>query len=85
MKRRKIRCYVEDVFVENEKNKIYFYMQDGWNLSLAICSQCGEIFAINFENPKTHNLCISDIGNGLICPNCSYGLGDTLKNIRNFF
>jgi hypothetical protein len=57
--------------------QVYYVIYDGWsNVSLATCINCGELFVIDWENPKS----ISEIAASKTCPKCDAVLNDTLRN-----
>jgi DNA-directed RNA polymerase subunit RPC12/RpoP len=53
---------------------------EGWSKnSLATCIECGELFVIDFENPKFDNLNLIEIVGNTFCPKCNSKLKDTIK------
>jgi len=81
--KRKIRCYITLASVApNIYNyPVYSLFHEGWsNFSLVTCSNCGELFVIDWENPKTKGLTIRDIAASNNCPSCNSPLRDTLQD-----
>ena len=81
--RRKIRCYIALAHVApNIYNyPVYLFSYEGWsNFSIVTCSNCGELFIIDWENPKTKGLTIREIGESGNCPTCNSLLRDTLQD-----
>lgn len=83
MKKKKIRCY--RTFAQVAPNvfnyPVYFMAYEGWsNFSLATCINCGELFVIDWENPKTKGLSVQNIVGSIKCPNCKVFLKDTIKD-----
>lgn len=86
MNRRKVRCYIAyadagGIF----NNEVLCLVQEGYRLQLVTCINCGEIFLIDLENPKTKNLSIERIANGMSCPSCSTPLADSLRKYPETF
>jgi hypothetical protein len=63
MKKKKIRCYKTLAHVApNIYYPVYFLSYEGWsNFTLETCINCGELFVIDWENPKTKELNIKEI------------------------
>lgn len=60
---------------------VYFIGYEGWsNFSLATCTNCGELFVIDWENPATKGLTITDIVSIKKCPTCNFLLKDTIQD-----
>jgi len=81
--KRKIRCYITLASVApNIYNyPVYSLFHEGWsNFSLVTCSNCGELFVIDWENPKTKGLTMRDIAASNNCPSCNSPLRDTLQD-----
>jgi len=81
--KRKIRCRITLAHVApNIYNyPVYVVSYEGSsNFSLLTCSNCGELFVIDWENPKTKELTTRDIGGSNNCPVCNSLLGDTLRD-----
>jgi len=81
--KRKIRCYITLACVApNIYNyPVYALFHEGWsNFSLVTCSSCGELFVIDWENPKTKGLTIRAIAASNNCPSCNSPLRDTLQD-----
>lgn len=79
---RQIRCY--KVFAEVSPGvynyPVYCISYDGWsNISLATCINCGELFAIDWENPLSNGLNIEKIASSYVCPKCGVSLKDTIR------
>ncbi len=87
MKTRKIRCYYSYAKAGNKfNNKVYYTIEEGWSkISLCTCLRCGELFAIDFENPNSVNLTIKDFGIGNFCPKCGSDLESTLEKYPEKF
>ncbi|HLP20899.1 MAG TPA: hypothetical protein VK174_11390 [Chitinophagales bacterium] len=86
MKKRKMRVY--STFVEAHgkyNNEIFCPVQDGYKLLLAICTNCGELFVIDMENPLTCNLTVRDIAKHSLCPQCNSPLFATLERYPETF
>ena len=86
MKTRKIRCY--RAFAEANgvyNNEVCFVAPDGYRLVLATCTKCGEIYAIDFENPKTAGLNVRQIAAGKTCVRCGSDLAETASEYPQTF
>jgi hypothetical protein len=73
MKKKKIRCYKVHANVRQGafNYPVYNVVKDGWsNFSLATCTNCGELFVIDWENPATKGLNIVDMAATHLCPTC---------------
>jgi hypothetical protein len=82
MIKKKIRCYkvFANVFLGIYNYTVYCMLREGWsNLSLSTYINCGELFVINWENPKTHKKTINEIAGISCCPTCGFLLNDTLR------
>lgn len=93
--RKKIRCIVR---YENVVEGIYNYaiflpLKSGWsNNSLYTCTNCGELFVIDWENPETENLNAKQIAGSTLCPTCNLTLSlhlvsypETIRISENLF
>ncbi len=82
MIKKKIRCYtvLGNVYPGISNYPVYCVVYEGWsNFSFATCIQCGELFVIDWENPKTEGKSITEIASSSCCPTCNSFLRDTLK------
>ena len=83
MRKKTIRCYkaFANVYSGVYNFPVYYIIYKGWsNFSLATCVNCGELFVINWENPKTKGLSINAIADSVCCPTCNSLLSETLRN-----
>ena len=81
--KRKVRCYktLAQVAANIYKYPVYVLFYEGWsNFSFVTCTNCAELFVIDWANPKTGGLIIKDIAKSDKCPTCSSFLKDTLQN-----
>lgn len=85
MKKRHVRCYVRYFQWDGVTEKVYYLVEEGWKQSLNICIKCGELFFIDWENPKTSGLTIQQIANKKVCPSCTEGLASTLRSYPDTF
>jgi len=85
MKKKLIRCYLSTLVIDNTSTDVYYLTQEGWKKSLCICTNCAELFCINWENPKTLGLSINQIANNQTCPKCGLSLESTLKDYPETF
>ena len=81
----KTRCYQSRLRLSDTNIDIFYLVQEGWKKSLATCINCGELFVIDWENPKTSGLDIHKIGSGQSCPKCNSKLEKTLRNYPETF
>ena len=77
MKIRRIKCFLTFVSplpgIYNQP--VYNILHDGFsNLNLATCLNCGELFVIDYENPKTFQILLHDLVEKLKCPTCEHNL-----------
>lgn len=83
MQRKKIRCFIK---YENIANGVYNFrvflpVKSGWsNNSLVTCTNCGELFVIDWENPETKNLSVKQIASSNTCPSCNVLLSKFLAS-----
>lgn len=87
MKKRSIRCYkvYANVYQGVYNYLIYIPLQDGWSsFSFVTCMSCGEIFVIDWDNPITERMSISEIAGNQLCPICKLTLRDTLKKFPEY-
>jgi len=83
MKKIQVRCYktLANVYSGIYNYEVYYLVYEGWsNYTLATCINCGELFTINWENPKTKGLSISEIADSYSCPKCNSSLKDKIKD-----
>ena len=85
MKKRHVRCYERYFQWDGVPEKVYYLVEDGWKQSLNICIKCGELFFIDWENPKTLGLTIQQIANEKVCPSCADSLASSLKSYPDTF
>lgn len=74
MQKKKIRCLIkyENVARGVYNHKVFLPLKSGWsNNSLVTCTNCGELFVIDWENPKTENLSVKQIAGSTLCPSCN--------------
>jgi hypothetical protein len=81
--KRKIRCYITLAHVAlNVYNyPVYVLFHEGWShFSFVTCTNCGELFVIDWENPENKGLPIRNIAASNNCPTCNSLLRDTLQD-----
>jgi hypothetical protein len=86
MKRIKVRCYkaLANVYPGVFNHPVYYLTYEGWaNYSLSTCINCGELFAIDWENPKTKGLNIHEIAGHDPCPKCKVLLSSSIRDYPN--
>lgn len=74
MQKKKIRCLIkyENVALGIYNYKVFLPLKDGWsNNSLVTCTNCRELFVIDWENPETENLSVKQIAGSTLCPTCN--------------
>jgi hypothetical protein len=60
---------------------VYVLFHEGSShFSFVTCTNCGELFVIDWENPKTKGLTLRDIAASTNCPTCNSPLRDTLRD-----
>ena len=82
MIKKKIRCYktLANVYPNLYNYPVYYIVNEGWsNFSLNTCINCGEIFVIDWENPKTQDKSINELASSKICPICNSSLESTIR------
>ena len=83
MKKRSIRCYKEyvNLYPNIYNYLVYFPLREGWSsFSFVSCMNCGEIFVIDWENPLTKGMSISETASNSTCPTCGMPLKETIKD-----
>jgi len=83
MQKKKIRCLIkyENVGLGIYNYKVFLPLKGGWsNNSLATCTNCGELFVIDWEDPATENLSVKQIAGLTLCPTCNVVLSMYLAN-----
>lgn len=81
MQKRTIRCYLTTSVFDNTSTDVYYLLYQG----LYICINCGELFYIDSEDPKTSGLTIDQIAINHSCPKCNFNLVSKLKNYPETF
>lgn len=74
MQKKEIRCLIkyENVAQGIYNYKVFLPLKSGWNNnSLVTCTNCGELFVIDWENPETENLSVKQIAGSTLCPTCN--------------
>jgi rRNA maturation protein Nop10 len=80
MKKRQVRCYRGWAEAAGRCNiEVFYALSDGYRIELFTCTECGEIFVVDFENPDFHGRTILDIAMAKVCPRCGGKLNETLK------
>lgn len=86
MNKRMVRCYKAYAEAGGFFNNPVFYLaQDGYRLELATCINCGEIFVIDFENPRLAGRSIAEIAGEACCPSCHHKLMLSLRRYPETF
>jgi hypothetical protein len=83
MQKKKIRCLIkyENIALGVYNYKIFLPLKSGWsNNSLVTCTNCGELFVIDWENPETENLSVKQIAGSTLCPSCNVVLSTCLAS-----
>jgi hypothetical protein len=86
MNKRKVRVYV--AFADAGgiyNNEVLFTSADGYRSQLAICIGCGDLFAMDLENPATSGLTLEQIAGAKTCPDCGAALSVTLRSYPETF
>jgi DNA-directed RNA polymerase subunit RPC12/RpoP len=83
MKIKKTRCWKGYAYLNGINNIEVYYIavSFGYGHTLYTCKKCGEVFVIDFENPRFHNLSINEIVKDIKCPNCNLEL---INNILKY-
>ena len=81
MKKKSIRCYLTYVSplpgIYNQP--VYNSVRDGFSsFDFATCLNCGELFVIDKENPKTFQKPLHDLAGNVKCPTCKNKLSEVL-------
>jgi hypothetical protein len=81
MKLRKVRSYRGFASTHGKFNiEVVYTLSDfGYCNKLFTCMECGEIFVIDFENPKFAGKTAQDIAGETVCPKCGIPLRDTIR------
>lgn len=86
MKKRKVRCYRGYASMGSIQNiPVYYTMSEGYNIQLYMCSHCGEIFVIDWENPLFKGKNVARIAGNSDCPTCSKALATTITKYPETF
>jgi hypothetical protein len=83
MEKIKVRCYKAfgNVYPGVYNYPVYYFAYEGWsNKTFATCIHCGELFVVDWENPKTKGMSVYEMEYSEDCPKCNVALKDTLKN-----
>jgi len=83
MRKRKIKCYITLARVAPNvySYPVYVLFHEGWShFSFVTCTNCGELFVIDWENPKTKGLTAWNVAASSTCPTCNALLRDTLQD-----
>ncbi len=79
MKRRKVRCYIGRATLGPVRNiAVYYTMSEGYNIQLFMCSHCGEVFVVDWENPLFEGKDAKSIAGNSACPTCGKALKVTI-------
>jgi hypothetical protein len=87
MKRRKVRCFKTLAHVAPNifNYPVFFLVYEGWsNFSFATCINCGELFVVDWENPKTKDLTLEMIASSSKCPTCNNLLKEFIRNYPEY-
>ena len=83
MKKKRIRSFVSYVNVAPGvyNQPVYNVIHDGFsNFSLATCLDCGELFVIDKEDPKTYQKTMQQLAGDLDCPTCKHVLAQSIAS-----
>lgn len=85
MKRKAIRCSKVFIDINDLFNQpVYLIANGGWsNFRLFICSNCGELFVADFDNPSINTETIIKIISETKCPTCDVELKNYLEGYPN--
>lgn len=78
----KLRCFKEfaQVYPGVFNHPVYFTIFDGYvSFKLYTCINCGELFAIDLENPHIADMTAKKIAGDQSCPTCNDSLKRTLE------
>jgi hypothetical protein len=87
MNKRKTRCYIAycdagGIF----NNEVFYTVSDhGYGVELATCINCGALFVLDRENPKSSNRSLSDLADKLCCPECDCDLHLSIRRYPDTF
>jgi len=81
MKSRLVRCYRGFAALPERFNiEVFYTVPDfGYLNKLFTCIECGELFVIDFENPRLAGRSASQIAADASCPRCKKGLRETIR------
>ena len=81
MKRLSIRCYKGFAALPAKFNiEVFYTIPDmGYSRKLFTCINCGEIFVIDFENPRLARKSPEQIAKDSSCPKCGKLLNETIR------
>ena len=86
MKKRKTRCYLaycEAGGIFN--NEVLYTADDGYRTELGTCINCGTVFVVDRENPRSANLSLHELACDLECPECGSSLRNSIRKYPDFF
>ena len=81
MKPRLVRCFRGFASLAGKFNiEVFYTVPDSgyWN-KLFTCIECGELFVIDFENPRFAGKTAEQIAANALCPKCGKRLGETIR------
>jgi len=81
MRRRSIRCYRGFAATPGKANiEVFYTLADfGYSKELFVCTECGALFVIDFDNPDFAGKTAKQIAAGAACPVCSESLSETIR------
>jgi hypothetical protein len=80
VKLRKVRCYVGFAEAHGRYNiEVFYTMPDMYWIRLFTCTACGEVYAMDTENPAFAGKTSSQIAGEATCPRCGSRLDATLQ------
>lgn len=87
MKQRLVRCYRGFASLPGKFNiEVFYVVPEMYLINLFTCIECGELFAIDFENPAFAAKTAEQIAGEIACPRCRNLLRETIqpypKNFR---
>jgi len=86
MKMRQVRCYRGFASLGARWNiPVFYVLPEMYRIELFICTQCGEIYVVDFENPKHHGRSIEFISGSSCCQKCGQSLGEILRSYPETF
>ena len=86
MNKRLVRCYEGFGSTDRRSNvEVFYIIPEMYAKALYTCTECGEVFVADLENPAFAGREVADVVKGMNCPSCNADLSATISSYPKTF